>query len=256
MPSIVIASRRPSPSSHHRAVLRRPPPLQSQSISVALVPSLAVHRRRGAVARYITVKSPLRRPSLSIAVHHQCDRRLLPLPSIALSLALSPLRSCRTVHRRQGAIAPSIDVPPCHPLTSRHAVHHHRVAAHCHQSVHCSHVSVASSVAVRHRRVSVVPSIAVHHPPLLSLSCAVHCCPRRQAVAVHRPSPTSVHCCCTVNRRLSSGWLMRFLSSRRRLMSTGSGFSARHVQTLCATLFFDILGSYLYSVEMDLNCKL
>jgi hypothetical protein len=82
MPSIAVALRRPSPSSRHRAVLRRPSPLQSQFISVALVPSLAVHRRREAVAPSITVKSPSRRPSLSIAVHHRCDRS--PSPSLSL----------------------------------------------------------------------------------------------------------------------------------------------------------------------------
>jgi hypothetical protein len=56
--------------------------LQSQSISVALAPSLAVYRRREAAAPSITVKSPLRRPLLSITVHHLCDRS--PSPSLSL----------------------------------------------------------------------------------------------------------------------------------------------------------------------------
>ena len=223
MPSIVVAPRRPSQSSRHCAVLRRPLPLQSQSISVALAPSLAVHRRREAVAPSITVKSPSCRPSLSIAVHHRCDRS--PSPSQSRS-------RCPSLYRRQGATAPSIAVEELsrRPLTSCRAVHHRRVAAHCHQSVHCFQVSVAPSIAVHRRRVAVVPSIAVHHTSLLSLSCAVHCCPCRRAVAVHHSSPASVYPRRTVNRCLSSGWLLRFLSSRRRLLSTGSGVSARYVQ--------------------------
>ena len=153
-----------------------------------------------------------------------------------LSLALSPSRSPRAVHRRRGATAPSIDVLLCCPLTSCRAVHHRPVAVHCRQSVHCFQVSVAPSIAVHRRRVAVVSSITVHHPSLLSLSCAIHCCPRHRAVAVHCPSPASVHHRCTANRCLSSGWLwlLRFLSSRRHLLSTGSGFSAGHVQP-----FFD-----------------
>ena len=147
-----------------------------------------------------------------------------------MSLALSPSRSRRTVHHHQRAIAPSIDVPLHRSLMSHRTVHHRRVAAHCRQSIYCFQVSVAPSIAVHHRQVAVVPSIAIHHPPLLSLSCAARCCPRHQAVAVHRPSPASVQCRCAVNRRLSSGWLLCFLSSRRRLLSTGSGFSARHVK--------------------------
>jgi hypothetical protein len=223
VPSIVIAPRHPSPLSRHRSVLRRPSSLQSQYISVALVPSLAVHCCRGAVVLSITVKSPSRRPSPFIAVHHRCDRSPSP----------SPLRSrCPSLYRRRGAAVPTIAVKELmrRQLMSLRTVHHHRVAAHCRQSVHCFHVSVAPSIAVHHRQVAIVPSIAIHHPPLLSLSCAAHCCPRHQAVAVHRPSPASVQCRCAVNRRLSSGWLLCFLSSRRRLLSTSSGFSARHVQ--------------------------
>ena len=139
-----------------------------------------------------------------------------------LSLTLSPSRSHRTIHRCRGAIAPSIDVPPRRPSpSSRCPLPSIRplLSSLC-RAVHCR---PSPSIVI-------VPSITVHHPSLLSLSCAVHCCPRRRAVAVHRPSAASVHCRCAVNRHLSSGWLLRFLSSRRRLLSTGSGFSARHVQ--------------------------
>lgn len=48
-PSIAVAPRCPSPLSRHRAVHRRPLPLRSRFIAVALVPSLAVHHRQGAV---------------------------------------------------------------------------------------------------------------------------------------------------------------------------------------------------------------
>ena len=159
MSSIVIATGRPSPSSRRRAVLGRPSPLQSQSISIALAPSLAVHRRGGAVVPSITIKSPSRRPSPFIAVHHRCDRSPSP----------SPLRSrCPLLYRHRGAAAPSIAVeePSRRPLTSRRAVHHRQVDVYCCQSVHCFQVSVA-------------PSIAVHRRP--SSSC--------------RPSPSTTHRC-------------------------------------------------------------
>ena len=50
-PSIAVAPRCPSPLSRHRAVHRRPLPLRSRFIAVALVPSLAVHHRQGAVVQ-------------------------------------------------------------------------------------------------------------------------------------------------------------------------------------------------------------
>ena len=198
MPSIVVTPCHPSLSSRHRAFLRRTSPLQSQSISVALAPSLAVHRRRGAVVPYIAFKLPLRHPLPSITVHYCCDRSPSPLP-----LRLH----CPSFYYRRGAAAPSIAVgdPLRRPLISCCAVHHHQVAVHCRQSVHCIQVSVAPSIAIHRRQVAVVPSIAIHHPLLLSLSCDVHCCPRRRAVAVHRPSPASIHRGCAVNCCLSSG---------------------------------------------------
>jgi len=90
-PSIAVASRRPSPSICHRAFHRRPSPLCSQSIAAALAPSLAVeepsrdvHRRRGAVAPSLAVEEPPRRPS--------------------------PSRSRRAAHCRRGAVAPYLTI--------------------------------------------------------------------------------------------------------------------------------------------------
>ena len=136
----------------------------------------------------ITVESPsCLSLSPSIAVHHLCDCSPSPLPSQS---------RCPLLYRRQGASAPSIAVeePSRRPLTSRRAVHHRRVAAHCRHSVHCFQVSVAPSIAVHHCRVAVMPSITVHHPSLLSLSCAFHCCPCRRAVAVHHPPSITSQC--------------------------------------------------------------
>ena len=268
VPSIAIGPRRPSPS-RSRSSLSIRLVLSSRRCSVHCCPSLlscrrAVHRRRTAPS--ITVKLPLHHPlpfiAIAITVYQRCARpipcgpsppisrrafhhrqvaiapsiavRCCPSPllsqsitiaiAIALSLALSLSRSRHTVHPHQGAIAPSIDVPPHRPSPSSRCP--------LPSSVHCFQVSVAPSIAVHRRRVAVVLSIVVHHPLLLSLSCAVHCCPRRRAVAVHHPSPASVYRRRAVNCCLSSDWLLRFLSSRRRLLSTGSGVSAWHVQHL------------------------
>jgi len=105
--------------------------------------------------------------------------------------------------------------------------HHHRLT-----------ITPSLDVELQSRRPS--PSIAAHHrpsprrpsPPSRHRAVLIRPppLPRRQAVAVHRPSPASVHRRYAVNRRLSSGCLLRFLSSRRRLLSTDSGFSTRHVQ--------------------------
>ncbi len=75
-PSIAVhhrpSPRRPSPPSRHRAILIRPSPLRSQSIAVALVLSLTVHRHQRAVGPSIAVKEPSRRPLPSRRpVHHR-----------------------------------------------------------------------------------------------------------------------------------------------------------------------------------------
>ena len=48
-PSIAVVPRSPSPLSRHRAVHCHPLPLRSRFITIALVPSLAVHHCQGAV---------------------------------------------------------------------------------------------------------------------------------------------------------------------------------------------------------------
>ena len=212
------ALRSPSQSSRHYAVLRLPSPLQSQFIGVAHAPSLAVHCHQGAVAPSITVKFLSHRPSTTLRSQ-----------SIAIAIRIAP---SLTIHRCRGATAPSIAIeePLRRPLTSRPTVHHCRVAVHRHQSVHCFQVYFALSIAIHCRQVAVVLSIAIHRPSQLSLCCAVHYCPHHRAVAVHRPSPASVHCHRAVNHHLLSVWLLRCLLSHRRLLSTNSGISVRHVQ--------------------------
>jgi len=164
-----------SPSRSRRTVhcRRTAPSITVEEPSIAVNPSTAFKSPPLRPLLSIAVESPSCLSLLpSIAVHHSCDRSPSP----------SPLRSCCPwLYRHQEAAAPSIAVkePSRRPLTSRRAVHHRRVAVHCRQSVHCFQVSVTPSIAIHRRQVAVVPSIAVHHPLLLSLSCAIHCCPRR-----------------------------------------------------------------------------
>ncbi len=107
----------------------------------------------------------------------------LSLPKLAVSP--SPLCS----HHSSSSLA--VELPSRHPLPSRRAVHHHRVAAHCCRSrLHSQSLAVtlASSLAVPCCCCAIAPSLAAklpsHHP--LPSRCSV----RHRQVAVHRhPSP-------------------------------------------------------------------
>ena len=122
---------------------------------------------------------------------------LRPLLSIAVQSPSCRLSSShRAIHHRQAAIAPSFIV--------------HRRCNHSPSVLHSRHPS---------------PSIAAEKPSCLpspsSRHRAVHCRPSLSITVV-----ITVH----HHRCHSSGWLLRFLSSRRGLLSTSSGVSARHVQ--------------------------
>lgn len=107
-PSIAVAPRCPSPLSRHRAVHRRPLPLRSRFIAVALVPSLAVHHRQGAVVQdyfewprqqYLVVPRH-RRPSSGGARALAVARRWARTPPPAASPAGAP--RWRTLHLHGG----------------------------------------------------------------------------------------------------------------------------------------------------------
>jgi hypothetical protein len=243
--------------------LSLPPPAAPTSPS-RLHRSSSPHRRRLTITPSHDVELQSRRPSPSIAVHHgpsprrpsppSCHHAVLIHPSplqpqsIAIALALSLTVSCRAIHRRQGAVRPSIAVAPHRPSPSRSRpcslsirllLSSHRLSVHCCPSLlsrrrafHCRRPSLSITIVIavhhHHRRDHAVPrSITVEEPPRRPLPSRSH---RHRAVAGHRPSLASVHRHCAVNRCLSSGRLLRFLSSRRCLLSTSSGFSARHVQ--------------------------
>jgi hypothetical protein len=196
--SIVIKSpsRRSLPSSCHRAVHHRPSPLCSRSIAAALPPSLAVEEpsrsvpcRRGAVAPSLTIEEPSHR--------------------------VSPSRSHRPVHCCRGAVAPSLAVKkplavptddsghlsrPPKPLVR--VASHHAAASHLPSPLivaiafRASHPSGwLSRLLASHATISHLPA----PPPLIA------------------PSPPLV----TPISGLSSGWLRRRLSSRRRHLSAG-----------------------------------
>ena len=102
-PSIAFHHRpsphRPSPTSRHHAVLICPSPLQPQSIAIALVLSLTVHRHQRAVAPSIAVKKLLRRSlPLRCAVHHRQG---------------AIHARCQSVYCFQVTVAPSIAVRCC-----------------------------------------------------------------------------------------------------------------------------------------------
>jgi len=104
-PSTAVAPHRPSPSIHHHAVHRRPSPLFSRSIAAALALSLAVEEQS---------RRPL--PSRSRRAVHYCQGQLLRHASPAPSPSNSPSQSSRSSPRwRRRRPAPD-DSRPLQPL--------------------------------------------------------------------------------------------------------------------------------------------
>ena len=229
-------SRGPLMSSCSRAVHHHPSPsitVHRHAVhhrQVAIAPSLSVHHhcnrspstsRSRCLSPYITITEPSRHPSpprSRRAIH--CCRAAPSLTVEEPSIAVNPSTAFKSpLHRPLLSIA--VQSPSCRTLPSHHAVHHRQVAIAPSFAVHrrCNH-----SPSVLHSR-HPSPSIAAEKPPRLPSPSSRH-------RVVHRcPSPSITFVIAVHHHRcLSSGWLLRFLSSRRRLLSTGSGVSARHVQ--------------------------
>ncbi len=237
-PSLSIAVELPlcHPSSLHHAVHHR---------QVAIAPSFALHRhcnhspsasRSCHPLSSIAPKEPSRRPSPSsrhCAVHRRPSLSITIVIAVhchcrcncAVPCRLSTSRSRRTIYRRRGAIAPSIDVPPRHPAPSSHCP---LPSIHPLLSILCRAVHCRPSPSSRHRAVHCrPPPIAVEsllHCPLLSLPSS-RCCP---------PSITGQH---PLPLRCQSPSLIRLVVASPLVTPTPPIHRFRSFRTACSTFF-------------------
>ena len=181
-PSITVAPRRPSPSIHHRTVHRRPSPLCSRSIAAALVPSLAVEEPLRAVPRHQGAVAP------SLTVEEPPHRP-------------SPSRSCRAVHCHRGAVAPYLAIKELSAVLTDNS----------------GHSACPSKPLVR--LVAALPLLTL--PPPICHHLSLQPSPFVLLVASCHVSSLLTLPPPICQRLLSSGWLRRRLSSRRRQLSSG-----------------------------------
>ena len=134
--SITVVPHRPSPSIHHRTIHHRQSPMCSQSIAVALAPSLVVEepsralpRRQGAVVPSIAVTEPLRTlPCRQGARVFHCPRgAVVPYLTIKESSALSTDESSHSSRPSQALVRLVVTLPllrPPLPICRRLSLRH------------------------------------------------------------------------------------------------------------------------------------